>query len=407
MKPEWIKYIHCSASIKEFIHAAFQYLNFQSSTFNLQFSTLFLFLTLHSMSAFAQLDSTERWSLAVSPQGGFVIPHHKSIAHLIQGHSTGCHLYAKRLVNGTNYWHEAYNIPEHGLDFSFINTGNQQQLGQQYSLSYLLNLPLNGKRYVDDYLQISSRGYRHWIGLGLGMGYATKRWDLEENHQAAVLGSQGNVAISLQYSASVVAFKSGEIRAGLRLSHLSNGAFQLPNLGTNNAGLFVSYVVGKHRSSSMKVIPEPSLEKYILSGGLVAGLKEIPPPTGRKYVATVFSLLGERRVSYKSAFGLGMDVLFDSSVKPLLEQRTDVSIRNKEALQLGAVFSYSLFFDRFSLKIQQGFYLVDKQRLNGVLYHRVGLRYEIGKNLYAQLTLKTHFAKADYGELGIGYVIRK
>ena len=169
----------------------------------------------------------------------------------------------------------------------------------------------------------------------------------------------------------------------------------------------MSYVVGGNRSSFMKIIPVPTIEKYILSIGLVSGLKEIPPPTGRKYVAAVFSLLGERRVSYKSAFGVGMDVLFDSSVKQLVKQRTDYVIRDVEALQLGALLSYSLFFDRFSLKIQQGFYLMDKQRLNGTLYHRAGLRYAIGKNFYAQLTLKTHFAKADYGELGMGYVIRK
>lgn len=368
---------------------------------------LVFLLLLEAVSAIAQLDTTSNWSLAISPHGGFVIPHHKSMAHLIQGHSVGCHLYAKRLVDGTKYWHEAYNVPEHGVDVTYSTTGNQEQLGRHYSLSYLINLPLNGKRYVDDYLRISSRGYRHWLGLGLGMGYATKRWDLESNHQAAVLGSRGNVAISLQYSARVIAFRSGEIRAGIRLSHLSNGAFQLPNLGTNNAGVFVSYAVGENRSSYMKVIPQPALEKYIVSCGLVAGLKEIPPPTGRKYIATVFSLLGERRVSYKSAFGLGTDILFDSSSKPLVLQRSEVAIQNKQAIQLGAVFSYSLFFDRFSLKVQQGYYLIDKQRLNGSLYHRAGLRYEITPNLFAQLTLKTHFAKADYGELGIGYCFKK
>jgi len=357
--------------------------------------------------AVAQLDSTERWSLSVAAHGGFVIAHHKSMAHLVQGHSSGVHVYAKRLVNGTKFWHEAYNIPEHGVDVTYTNTGNPQQLGQQFSISYLLNLPLNGKRYVEDFLRIQNHGYRHWLGLGLGMGYSTRSWDLETNHQAAVLGSQGNVAISLQYSARVLALKSGEIRAGFRLSHFSNGAFQLPNLGTNNAGLFVGYVVGGNRSSFMRIVPEPKREKYAVSVGLVAGLKEIPPPTGRKYAALVFSTLAEKRVSYKSAFGFGLDVLFDSSTKPLVQQRRDILIRDTEALQLGAILSYSLFFDRFSLKIQQGYYLVDQQRINTILYHRVGLRYGIGKHVYAQLTLKTHFAKADYGELGFGYVLRK
>jgi hypothetical protein len=374
---------------------------------NFQSSMMLAMLLLLVSTLAAQLDSASKWDLAISPHGGFIIPHHKSIAHLIQGHSNGCHLYAKKIVNGSKYWHEAYNVPEHGVDFTFTNTGNPQQLGQQYSGSYLLNLPLNGKRYIEDYLRISSDGYRHWLGLGLGVGYATKRWDLETNHQAAMLGSQVNIAISLQYSGRIAAFKQGEIRAGIRLSHLSNGAFQLPNLGTNNAGLFVSYVSGRSQSSYMKVLANPIFERYIMSCGLVAGLKEIQPPTGRKYVATVFSFLGERRVSYKSAFGLGIDLLFDSSSKTTVEQRRDVIVRNNEAIQMGALFSYSLFFDRFSLKIQQGYYLVDKLRLNGTLYHRVGIRYSIGKNMFAQLNLKTHFAKADYGELGIGYVIRK
>lgn len=355
----------------------------------------------------AQLDSAANWCLAISPHGGFVMPHHKSMAHLIQGHSTGCHVYAKRLVDGTKYWHEAYNMPEQGIDFTFTNTGNPAQLGQQYSLSYLLNLPLNGKRYVEDYLRITPRGYVHWLGLGLGMGYSTKRWDLETNHQAAVLGSQVNVAISLQYSTRLFSFRTGELRAGLRMSHLSNGSFQLPNLGTNNAGVFLSYVAGKNRASYMKVIPMPKFEKNIFSVGVVSGLKEIAPPTGRKYAAVVLSALFERRVSYKSAFGVGLDGLYDSSLRPLIQQRTDELVAPIHVMQLGAVFSYSLFFDRFALKIQQGYYLADAWRINGSLYHRVGLRYNLGHHMYAQLTLKTHFAKADYGELGIGYVFRK
>jgi hypothetical protein len=102
-----------------------------------------------------------------------------------------------------------------------------------------------------------------------------------------------------------------------------------------------------------------------------------------------------------------MDVLFDSSIIPLVEQRTNEVITARQAIQVGALLSYSLFFDRFAIKIQQGYYVVDGQRLNGSLYHRFGLRYALGGNFYAQLTLKTHFAKADYGEFGIGYTLRR
>lgn len=356
---------------------------------------------------YAQSDTLLRWSMAFSPHGGFVLAHHKSMQHLIQGHSAGVHLYIKRDVDGTKYWHQAYNIPEHGIDFTFIATGNTAQLGQQYSSSYMLNLPLLRKRVADNQIVLKHRGFAHWLGLGLGMGYATKRWDLETNHQAAVLGSKVNVAISLQYSARLVSFGHSELRAGMRISHFSNGAFQLPNLGTNNAGAFLSYTTVGRRQAVVRAMPNPGHERYIMSAALVGGMKEIPPPTGRKYVAIVLSALAERRVSYKSALGLGVDGFYDSSIGPQLLQRENRNPEPAQTMQLGLVCSYSLFFDQFALKIQQGYYLIDAWRLSGDLYHRVGLRYHFARNLFAQLTLKTHFAKADYGEFGIGYAIRR
>jgi len=355
----------------------------------------------------AQVDSSSQWCVSVSPHAGFIVPHNKSITHLIQGHSTGIHVYAFHAVDGSKYWHYAYNRPEQGVDFTFTNTGNPQQLGQQYAASYLLNLPLNRRPVGNQDFEISHSGYRHWLGLGIGLGYATKYWDLETNHQAAVLGSHVNVALSLQYSMRIAIFRSSELRAGIRLTHFSNGAYQLPNLGTNNAGLFLSYAMGRSKHLELNPFPEPSRERYRISMGVVSGLKEIPPPTGRKYAAFVLSCLAERRVSYKSAFGFGVDWFYDSSLRPLVQQRTREVVGPASVMQLGVVMSYSLFFDRFSLKMQQGYYLADAFRLNGSLYHRVGLRYDVGANFYAQLTLKTHFAKADYGELGIGYLLKR
>lgn len=377
-------------------------------TYHFRSANYFLFLSLiFAKSIIGQQDSSSRWSLMVSPQGGFIIPHHSSVEHLIQGHSTGVHVYANRKVDGSKFWHFAYNFPECGLDITAINSGNNQQLGNQFSSSYLVNLPLNKGQYRLGSVNQSSTNFKHWIGLGIGLGYSTQRWDLETNHQAPMLGSRINAAISFQYSIRLIAFNSGEFRAGFRVLHFSNGAFQLPNLGTNNAGVFVSYASGKRIREVENRLPVPLIEKYILSAGLTAGLKEILPPNGRKYSATVVSVLGERRMSYKSALGVGVDVLYDASTASSIEQRLGVRPKSMQTVQVGGLVSYSLFFDRLSFKMQQGFYIRDQFRINGSLYHRFGLRYAIGNHVYAQLTLKTHFAKADFGELGIGYLFRK
>jgi hypothetical protein len=377
-------------------------------TYHLRFvhySLVVLLILTKSLSG--QQDSSSRWSLNISPQMGFIIPHHASLEHLIQGHSVGVHVYANRKVDGSRHWHRAYNFPECGLDISVINSGNKQQLGNQFSSSYLVNLPLNKGKYRIGNGDNSVTRFRHWIGLGIGMGYSTQRWDLETNHQAPMLGSRINAAISLQYSVRLVSFNNGDLRAGFRILHFSNGAFQLPNLGTNNAGVFMSYAAGKRSHEVINSLSLPIVEKYIMSAGLSAGLKEILPPNGRKYIASVVSFLGERRLSYKSAFGIGLDVLCDLSAPSLVEQRSGIRPETSLAVQLGGLLSYSLFFDRLSLKIQQGFYLRDSLKLNGSLYHRFGLRYVLSDRMFAQLSLKTHFAKADYGELGIGYLLRK
>ncbi len=351
-------------------------------------------------------DSARGWSLQTSPHGGFMIPHREQMKHLIQGHSFGMNLTLARQVTGKSYWHYAYNLPEQGFDFSFINTGNMRQLGVQLSGSFLLNLPLR-KKTTKDHITSADRRFMHWLGIGIGMGYATRSWDLETNHQSAVLGSPGNIALTLQYSARIVSFSSGEIRSGIRVSHLSNGSFQLPNLGTNNAAVFIGYVARKKSTVQAKALAKPDIETWRISWSVCGGLKEIPPPTDRKHPVVTSSLLGEKRLTYKSSAGIGLDLLNNTSLAELMEQRNEGDIPASRALQIGAILSYTLHFNDFELKMQQGFYLLDRWKIDGALYHRFGLRYRISENWFTQLTLKTHFAKADYGEFGFGYSINK
>lgn len=338
---------------------------------------------------------------SIAPHFGFVVPHRSEMAHLIQGHSFGVFASYYRPLNKSAMWHSAYNFPEQGIDMGYINTGNLRQLGSQFAVKYWLDLPLN--RFDPDQTSIDGSGFRHWIGLGLGIGYATKAWDLETNHQSPVLGSQINNSLNVQYSVRLFEFGASELRAGLRISHLSNGAFQLPNLGTNNACIFLSY---HHKNVSDKSIERMEVikpEKYRFSVSINGGLKEIPPPTGKKYGIGVFSFLAEKRLTYKSSIGLGTDVFYNSAIHALLERRAEGTIKRSNAMQNGLLLSYTLHFDDFELKMQQGFYIQDKWKVDGTLYHRFGLRYRINEHVFASLMLKTHFAKADFGELGMGY----
>ena len=57
---------------------------------------------------------------------------------------------------------------------------------------------------------------------------------------------------------------------------------------------------------------------------------------------------------------------------------------------------------KFSLKLQQGFYVYTQIKDDGILYNRIGMQYNVGKKYFACINLKSHFAKADYMEWGGG-----
>lgn len=328
---------------------------------------------------------------------GYIVPHRAEMQHLVQGHSFGGSLQYLKKLTGEKPWHYFYNFPEIGGELTFVNTGNAQQLGNQISSSFLLKLPLNKFN-----LSTESK-FKHYLNLGIGLGYSTKIWDLKENTQALVLGSHFNASVILHYEAALWTRSKYQVTMGLRIHHFSNGAFQLPNLGTNNISISTGFRFLENKSNGTTP-PEPkSFKEWRTYISMVGGLKEISPPTGKKYGSYTLSFLQERRVNYKSAFGLGIDAMYSSSIKALRERLENTTVSFGETMQLGMVFSYNMFFNEFQLKIQQGVYLLHPFGGDGSLYHRVALRYPIAKNLHAHLGLKTHFAKADHAEFGLVY----
>lgn len=337
-------------------------------------------------------------------QGGFIMPHHEEMKHLIQGHSVSGSLSILKKSTGKKYWQHVYNFPEQGVDFWYNYTGNPRQLGNQFDTKFLVNLPLNHKSELkSDIIASDKNKFKHYLGLGIGAGYGSKIWDLRENHQAAVLGSHFNASLTIQYSASIFRTEKFDLRSGLRITHFSNGAGQIPNLGINNFGAFVGFYFNKNAlQPPIDYELKPEIEKWRTTLSFTAGVKEIQPPMSKKYPTFSMTLLRERRFTYKSSVGAGLDLFYNTSLIKLMERENNIS-KNTEAVQAGLLLSYSMHFDRFELKMQNGFYIHSNWKNDGPVYHRFGLRYRCTKNLFTQFTLKTHFAKADFMELGLGY----
>jgi hypothetical protein len=337
-------------------------------------------------------------SMLAGLQGGFIAPHREQMTHLIRGHSVGGFMQWIRQTDGSSAWHQWYNYPETGLDLFFNYTGNSRQLGNQMGMAYFLNLPLIRATH-------EPRKFRHWIGLGIGLGYSTKIWDLETNHQANVLGSHFNASLLLSWSSLLINSAKFNLRCGLRLTHFSNGAYQIPNLGTNNVALFLSGGIVRDKKEFRKhPITEPTEpERMTTSISISGGIQEVPPPTFPKYPVMTASVWEDYRYSWRSSVTAGIDLFYKPSLKQLFKNRDHKEAPETSLFQAGALLGYTMYFNDFELKMQQGIYVYDKWKDTGLFYHRFGLRYRITNHLIAHLMLKTHFAKADHGELGLGY----
>jgi hypothetical protein len=54
-----------------------------------------------------------------------------------------------------------------------------------------------------------------------------------------------------------------------------------------------------------------------------------------------------------------------------------------------------------------GAYVRDWYKPNGPIYHRIGVRYQWFNGLFGHMAIKSHWAKADYLELGLGFVFNR
>lgn len=334
--------------------------------------------------------------LTLESHYGFMVPHRTIIRDVLIDHSYGGTLAAEWKVSGKKRWHHLYKKPVYGLEFCFADLGNPVELGQQFSLSSTIRLPL-GK----------SERMRHHVLTGLGLGYSTVQWDIEENLKGITIGSALNFTLSLGYYLEQPISERVELFGGLRITHLSNGAVSLPNLGTNN----VSLVIGARLNRRPDFEPEnPIFLQYLpkqrnIYAFVTTGIKENSPPGGPTFFVHTASVSYEHRRNWKTSFFVRADVFANTAIRPLLQRDGVATGKGSDILQSGIGVGYAKHFGRLRFDMMMGVYLFNRFEGNGRFYHRFNFRYTITERWLAQVGLKTHLARADHPEVGLIYRI--
>ncbi len=357
---------------------------------------LFVFL-IFCIKCIAQDSVTEPFLLSVKGRSGFLAAHRGTLGHLSKDRIFGAEVSISKRLSGSKSWHYAYKNPIVGVTFLGTSVGNNAVLGNSLGALAFIDFPM-------------SRSQKHILSakLSLGLGYISKVYDPQTNPKDVAISSHFNAMLCLGIQGRWYWNSKNALLYSFDLTHLSNGSFTIPNLGLNMPNIGIGYERQIGSQVQQKVAPR-TIEKTSFfrnwkssTIGIVSG-KEIFPSGGKRYPVYAISQLVYKQFKPKVAMELAFDII---SKQSLFGYRSYIPKTQWSVLQLGAYSGFSLPINRLRIILGMGVYFKDRYDMDNELYHRVGIRYQCDNGLLLNVVLKSHWAKADYTEWGIGYTFK-
>ncbi len=349
------------------------------------------FLSLLSFCAVAGKD-TLCWSLTA--HYGFIMPHHESMKYVITSHIPAAEFSVYKRTTGKKEWERSFHYPDKGLSAIYINLMNAAEAGNAFALAPYVNHPL------------CERGsFRLNLKTAIGIGVLTRHFDRLENHKNNIIGSALNGYVQLLLSGSFQTFKHGRTDAGIGFTHFSNGAYTMPNLGYNFVSVNLGYGLTRYPQSKNTEPVSPPDKKIHFWLRFLGGVNEAMPPGGKKYFPHLISFNAVKKLGHVSTLSLGLEVLNNpANIKKY--EAEDIYITYGQNFQAGIKIGHEVTIGPTSLVVETGAYFYDPYAFNGLMFHRIGVHHQFNEKWTGLLTLRTHWARADNFEIGIGYKIK-
>ncbi|MEC7264884.1 MAG: acyloxyacyl hydrolase [Bacteroidota bacterium] len=327
---------------------------------------------------------------------GSILLHNPDISHLITEHPGGVILGVSRKTYGDKEWEADFGYPDTGFTFVYQNTNNAT-LGEHFGLYGHYNFYFFNRKVQ--------------LRVAQGLAYNTNPYDKNENFRNNAYGSHilSSTTLMFNYHQKIVAGLG--LDAGLAFIHYSNANFKAPNTSTNtfavNFGLF--YELDSNTTyeylhpESKGVINEPVRYNLVLRGGA----NESDVINMGRYGFMVVSAYADKRLGKRSAIQLGTDIFFSNFLKELIRYQSiafpelDVD-PDTDYKRVGVFLGHELFVNKMSVVAQLGYYVYYPFDFEGRIYNRIGMKRYFGDKIFGALTLKSHGAKAETVEFGIG-----
>ncbi len=353
--------------------------------------------TIISSVVFSQEAGERNLSIVVEPRlhYGLVIPFYDAIKYLVHDNAVGFELLVGFPTYGKDYWDMLYRYPKVGTGYSCWNLGNKEVFGTAHALFGFFSAPI---------ATISNKFSVNYQ-ISFGVSYISKPFDIYDNYLNRAIGSHGNVYFRIGMDSRFRIFPRTEVTVESGFSHFSSGKFKSPNYGLNalSGSLGINYLFGnaniKRKQPELPRLTDRLQHNVIFA----AGMKVYDNLHGYKYFITSLSYDLDWIWKHKRKLGIGADLFYDASIAEALAV-DGVNNQNKaNFFRFGIHGSHTLQYRRLMMKIQLGHYLYSKYTDLSLVYSRLALQYLITEHLLLNVSLKSHMAKADFVEWGIGY----
>jgi len=344
--------------------------------------------------------TAKEWQLGGEFFKGRIYKHSSLMAPIIERPTVGGEIFLSKQTDGTHHWESFFNFPEYGLCYTFLDLGSPDYAGTAHCLFPYMNFHLLNNRNPVNF------GLR----IGSGFAYVEKVYNAEANPLNQAFSTHLNAILNAQLKGVCKIGGNWSIFAGAGITHISNGAYQLPNLGMNVIGLFtgISHSFGKERLlTDHRNEINGKNKNWDCSVFLSGGIKEIKPIGGKKYPAGDFNVEVTKKHLEYTRFGLSLDVTYDASEYDCIVFQSLPAVDRLNTTRIGISGGYVLLFGNFSLDTFLGVYLHEKNPLYGKIYQRSSLCYPLSDRLKLSLSLRNHKGKADYIGIGFGFKLTK
>ncbi|MFM7667973.1 MAG: acyloxyacyl hydrolase [Bacteroidota bacterium] len=331
------------------------------------------------------------WSLEYRQKFGFLAAHRGSMAHLPERLAYPFELIWYRKQSGSKKWHQTYKLPEQGLSLFHGSVGNDSILGKFTGIYGFIHIPI---------IRPTNTFRLDWQ-FGSGLGYTPKMYDPINNPKNIAIGSHINGLICLGVYSKYY-FGPNKLSVGLDITHFSNGAFDVPNLGINIFYGSISYArrFGKINSKQNLIPLDEKYKNWNLGATGIFMMKETYNDNPKKYPVYGLNFYARKVFNPKAGLEVSLDLISKQAIKAYFPE---IPKSQWDIFQMGIFAAYLLPIDHFHFVFGMGAYIKDKIQPEDPVYHKIGMRYQFNNGVNLQWVLKTHFGRADYSEAGIGY----